>query len=178
MKFRVMLGSLAALTMSVAAFSLPTQEASAHVWESKTFNDLVGSSAACVKATVDEVRYVTINGATYTDTFFNVEGRAFGPVRNGRIRVRTEGGMVQTATIPVVEVGSSGAQFLQGQSAILFLGRVGRTKTFTLLHGGQGVYKVADGMVNLPISHHAMDANDALTTIGNLRRQRAKNDAQ
>lgn len=173
MKLRSMMGGLAALGLAMSAGT-----ASAESWQTRSFNDMVNESRACVKATVDEVRYRTINGATFTETFFNVEGRAFGPARSGRIVVRTEGGKVQGATIPVVEVGSSGVRFFEGQEALLFLDRIGRTKIYTPLNGGQGVLSVRDGMVNLPIADDAVSVNDALGLIGDLRRQRAKNAAQ
>ena len=173
MKLRSMMGGLAALGLIASAGA-----ASAETWNARSFNDMVNDSRACIKGTVIEVSYITIDGATYTDARFEIEGRAFGPARQGTLRVRTEGGLVEGSTIPVVEVGSSGIRFFEGQEAIMFLERVGRTKTYIPLNGGQGIFNVRDGMVQLPIANEAVEATEALSMINGLRRQRQKNVAQ
>lgn len=173
-KLRMMMGGLAALSLSMSA-----GVASAETWEARTFNDLVIDSTACVKGTVLSVEYETINGATYTITTFSVDDRAIGPVRRGNIRVRTEGGRVSTATIPVMEVGSSGVRFFTGQEAILFLQRTDTRRLFTPLNGGQGVYMINDGMVELPVTAgNALTSEAAIDFIADRRRSRAKNVAQ
>lgn len=173
MKLKSALGGLAALGLVMSA-----GVASAETWPATTFNEMVNEASTCVKARVLRSDVRRLNGAVYTLTTFEIQETAFGQGFT-RISVRTEGGSFESGGFQLSEVGSHGVRFFADQEVVMFLDRFRNTRTFTPALGGQGIFTIRDGEVQLPIlGNEPVEVGVALNKIADLRRQNAKNAAQ
>lgn len=108
-----------------------------------------------------------IDGSPVTMTTFTVEDAVFGNV-GSTITVKTPGGAISGAKVPMAEVTAGAPRFIGGVRRVLLLNDAG-DGTYTVANFSQGVYDVMPspdgGKVRLPASVGGLVAMDEAVEI-------------